>query len=234
MKRRAIVLLSGGLDSTTTLAIALEQGFEVCGLSFRYGQRHEAELRAAARISQHYGLGDRHRIIQLDESLFAGSALTSEAPVPKDRHPEGAQKAEIPTTYVPARNTVMLSMALAYSEVIDASDIFIGVTAVDYSGYPDCRPEYMAAFQALAALATRSAIAEDQAVQIQTPLIALSKAEIIRQGQALGAPYALTLSCYDPDAATDAACGHCDACYFRATGFQEAGIADPTSYAPTA
>lgn len=234
MKRRAIVLLSGGLDSTTTLAIALDQGLEVYALSFRYGQRHEAELRAAARVGNYYGLNDRHKFVTLDSSLFAGSALTTayavEVAVPKHRQCESAALDAIPVTYVPARNTVFLSMALAYSEIIEAQDIFIGVNAVDYSGYPDCRPEFINAFQTLAGLATKSAAVKGESVHIQTPLIELSKSHIIRKGVALGVDYSLTLSCYDPQDDTDAACGQCDACYFRAAGFKAAGLVDPTTY----
>lgn len=224
---RAVVLVSGGLDSTTTLAISIAEGFAPAALTFRYGQRHEQEIAAARRVVKAFGLQD-HIIANIDLRAFGGSALTSDLDVPKDReldHPE----AEIPITYVPARNTIFLSFALAYAEVLTATDIFIGVNALDYSGYPDCRPQYIAAFERMANLATKAAVAGNQHVTIHTPLMTLSKAEIIRRGIALGVDYGLTLSCYDPSP-DGRACGHCDACQIRLRGFAEAGLRDPAPY----
>ena len=222
MERAAIVLLSGGLDSATTLAWARDQGFDCVALSFDYGQRHAAELAAAARVAAQLGARD-HRTVTLDLAAFGGSALTDPAiAVPT------APSAGIPVTYVPARNTVFLSYALAWAEVLPARDLFIGVNAVDYSGYPDCRPAFIEAFEQLASLATRAGV-EGEHFRIHAPLIHWSKAEIIRQGIALGVDYGLTVSCYQADV-TGAACGVCDACRLRAAGFTEAGVADPTRY----
>lgn len=225
----AVVLLSGGLDSATALAMAQAQGFKPYALSFRYGQRHGVELDAAARIAQAMGVAE-HVIADIDLRRFGGSALTADVAVPKGRALDtlGADNmdTEIPVTYVPARNTVFLSFALAWAEVLESSDIFIGVNALDYSGYPDCRPEYIAAFERMANLATVAGVQGHQTLKIHTPLIALSKAEIIRQGLALGVDYGLTSSCYDPGA--DARpCRGCDSCLLRAKGFAEAGVADP-------
>ena len=224
---KAVVLLSGGLDSSTVLAIAKAQGFEPHLLSFRYGQRHMLELQAACAIATHAGVKE-HIILDIDLRQFGGSALTSDIDVPKARTTE--QMADgIPVTYVPARNTIFLSYALAWAEVLGAHDIFIGVNALDYSGYPDCRPEYIAAYQNMANLATKAGVEGTQALTIHTPLIALSKAEIIRRGTRLGVDYALAVSCYDPSA-DGAACGQCDSCLLRKRGFAEAGLADPTRY----
>jgi len=227
---RAVVLLSGGIDSATTLALARREGFAVYALSFAYGQRHAAELEAARLVARALG-AERHEIVSFDLRRFGGSALTADIPVPKDRPPE-AMARDIPITYVPARNTIFLAFALAWAEVLDARDIFIGVNALDYSGYPDCRPEYLAAFQAVADLATRAGVTGSARMHVRAPLIAMSKRAIIETGAALGVDYSLTLSCYDP---TDAglACGRCDACQLRRRGFAEAGLRDPTRYAST-
>lgn len=222
----AVVLLSGGLDSATTLAIARAEGFACHALSFRYGQRHASELAAAAAVARHLGAFE-HRVLDIDLRGFGGSALTSDIPVPKDRAP-AALAAGIPITYVPARNTIFLAYALGWAEVLGAADIFLGVNAVDYSGYPDCRPEYVAAFERMANLATRAGV-EGRRLSIRAPLMALAKAEIIRKGLALGVDYGLTQSCYDP-VPDGAACGRCDACGLRLTGFREAGLADPARY----
>jgi 7-cyano-7-deazaguanine synthase len=219
---RAVVLLSGGLDSATTLAIARQRGFECHALSFAYGQKHDAELAAAARVARQLGAAE-HREIEIPIGQLGGSALT-DARIAVPEH----GGAGIPITYVPARNTVFLSLALAWAEVLDAQAIFIGVNAVDYSGYPDCRPEFVAAFQALAACATKQAV-EGRVVRIEAPLIEMTKAEIIRHGVALGVDYAATVSCYSADA-EGRACGRCDACRFRREGFRAAGIPDPTRY----
>lgn len=222
--RRAVVLLSGGLDSATTLALAAEQGFECFALSFDYGQRHRIELEASERVARAQGVSE-HRIVPIDLSAFGGSALTDpDIPVPV----AGVASEEIPITYVPARNTVFLSLALAWAEVLDARDIFIGANAVDYSGYPDCRPEFIAAFEVLANLATRAGV-EGDGFRIHAPLISLPKADIIRAGARLGVDYALTVSCYQPDD-RGAACGRCDSCRLRSAGFQAAGVSDPTLY----
>ena len=215
MSRRAVVLLSGGLDSATTLALAKASGFDCYALSFRYGQRHAAELAAARRVATQLGARD-HVILDIDLRHFGGSALTSDIPVPKDRELDDT----IPVTYVPARNTIFLSFALGYAEVLGAGDIYIGVNALDYSGYPDCRPEYIAAFQHLANLATKAGV-EGARVTIHAPLIQMTKAQIIRKGRELGVDFDLTLSCYDPNAAGEP-CGRCDACQLRAKGFAEA------------
>ena len=222
--KKAVVLLSGGLDSTTTLAIAGAEGFAPHALSFRYGQRHQVELESAARVAEALGVAE-HVIADIDLRRFGGSALTGDIAVPKDRGLE-AMGEGIPVTYVPARNTVFLSFALAWAEVLEASDIFIGVNALDYSGYPDCRPEYIAAYERMANLATRAGVEGRQRVKIHTPLIQLTKAEIIRRGTALGVDYALTSSCYDPGG-DGRPCGQCDSCRLRAKGFAEAGRADP-------
>jgi 7-cyano-7-deazaguanine synthase len=224
----AVVLLSGGLDSATALAIARERGHECHCLSFDYGQRHLAELDCARAVAAAAGVDD-HRIAHIDLRLFGGSALTDDIAVPTgraDRLLDGDID-EIPVTYVPARNTIFLSYALAFAEVVGAADIVIGVNAVDYSGYPDCRPEYIAAFEAMANLATRAAV-EGTRTHVRAPLIDLSKADIIRRGMALGVDYSLTTSCYDPT--QRGACGACDACVLRLAGFAEAGVADPVAY----
>ena len=219
---RAVVLLSGGLDSATTLAIARERGFECYALSFAYGQRHGAELAAAARVARALGAVE-HRIIEIPIGQLGGSALTDDRIAVPEHGGAG-----IPVTYVPARNTVFLGLALAWAEVLEAHAIFIGVTAIDFSGYPDCRPEFIAAFQALAALATKQGV-EGRAVRIEAPLIAMSKADIIRRGSALGVDYAATVSCYNADD-DGRACGRCDSCRFRREGFRAANIPDPTRY----
>lgn len=220
----AVVLLSGGLDSATCLAIARSEGFEPHALSFRYGQRHAPELAAAGRVAAALG-AERHVVATIDLGLFGGSALTSDAEVPKDR--SDVERAHgIPVTYVPARNAVFLSFALAWAEVLGAFDLFIGVNALDYSGYPDCRPEFVAAFEAMANLATRAGVEGAGRFRVRAPLLAMSKAEIIRTGLALGVDYGLTLSCYDPTP-EGAPCRRCDACVLRAKGFREAGVPDP-------
>jgi 7-cyano-7-deazaguanine synthase len=221
--KRAVVLLSGGLDSATTLAIARSEGYACHALSIDYGQRHAAELEAASRIALSLGAAE-HRVVDVDLGQFGGSALTDRRiAVPMQGVAPG-----IPATYVPARNTVMLSLALAWAEVLQANDLFVGVNAVDYSGYPDCRPEYIAAFEAMANLATKAAV-EGTPLRIHAPLIALSKADIIRRGTALGVDYGLTVSCYQADE-SGAACGLCDACRLRHAGFAAAGVPDPTRY----
>ena len=226
-----MVLLSGGLDSTTVLAIARREGFDVHALSFRYGQRHSAEIDAAKKIARAAGV-IQHRVVDIDLRAFGGSALTSDTPVPKDRElAAGSVSAtEIPVTYVPARNTIFLSYSLALSEVIGAADIFIGVNALDYSGYPDCRPEYIRAFEAMANLATRAGVEGTTRVTIRAPLIDLTKAEIIKLGTSLDVDYSLTTSCYDPGNDGEA-CGRCDACQLRLKGFMIAGLEDPIRYA---
>ncbi|MGE0478959.1 MAG: 7-cyano-7-deazaguanine synthase QueC [Phycisphaerae bacterium] len=224
--RGAVVLLSGGLDSATTLAIALREQAAVAALSFRYGQRHFVEIDAASAVARRLGVRD-HVVVEIDLRVFGGSALTADIAVPKDCDPQRGD--EIPITYVPARNTIFLAYALALAEVRAATDVYIGVNAVDYSGYPDCRPEYVAAFERVAGLATRAAV-EGGPVRIRAPLIAMSKAEIIRRGLELGVPYELTRSCYDPNAAGEA-CGHCDSCQLRRAGFAAAGVRDPAPYA---
>ena len=226
----AVVLLSGGLDSTTVLALARSEGYAVHALTFRYGQRHSSEIDAAKATARAAGV--RHQIVDIDLRTFGGSALTAEIAVPKDRDLNQRLKgeSEIPVTYVPARNTIFLSYALALAEVVGAADIFIGVNALDYSGYPDCRPEYIAAFEKMANLATRAGIEGSTRLTIRTPLIALTKAGIIRLGTSLGVDYSGTTSCYDPGANGEA-CGRCDACRLRLKGFREAGLADPIEYA---
>jgi 7-cyano-7-deazaguanine synthase len=226
-KKKAVVLSSGGLDSTTVMALARAEGYALYSLSFRYGQRHALELEAAQRVAQALG-AEAHRIITIDLGEIGGSALTGTMEVPKGRE-ESAMSAGIPVTYVPARNTIFLSYALAWAEVLEAADIFIGVNALDYSGYPDCRPEYIEAFERLANLATKAGVEGKIKFRIQAPLIRLTKAEIIRKGLALGVDYSLTHSCYDP-APDGRACGQCDSCLLRKKGFREAGISDPILY----
>jgi 7-cyano-7-deazaguanine synthase len=221
--RTAVVLLSGGLDSTTALAVARSQGFACAALTVVYGQRHQAEVDAARRVAAAFEIC-KHKIVPLDLRWIGGSALTSDIPVPKDRAEDGS----IPVTYVPARNTIMLSLALGWAEVLGSHAIFIGVNAVDYSGYPDCRPAFIEAFERLANLATRAGV-EGARITVHAPLINMSKAEIIRTGSTLGVDYSLTVSCYDPDD-KGRACGHCDSCRLRKQGFAEAGVADPTRY----
>jgi 7-cyano-7-deazaguanine synthase len=220
--RKAVVLLSGGIDSTTTLALAQQGGFQVYALTFQYGQRHGIEIAAARRVAQAFGVAG-HEVVEFDLRRFGGSALTADIPVPKDRDLEAG---DIPVTYVPARNTIFLSFALAWAEVLGASDIFIGVNALDYSGYPDCRPEYIAAFQRLADLATKAGVESGRHVTIHTPLIQMSKQQIIQTGLELDVDYGLTISCYEPSP-EGAACGHCDACLLRLRGFAAAGVPDP-------
>jgi 7-cyano-7-deazaguanine synthase len=222
----AVVLLSGGLDSTTVLALATRDGWGVHALTVRYGQRHAVELDAARRAAAAYRVA-RHEVIDLDLRAFGGSALTSDLPVPQDRD-DAAIAHGIPVTYVPARNTIFLALALAFAETVAAHDIFLGVNALDYSGYPDCRPDFLAAFETLATLATKAGV-EGARYTIHAPLIARTKAEIVALGTSLGVDYAATISCYDP-AADGAACGRCDACALRRKGFREAGIPDPTRY----
>jgi 7-cyano-7-deazaguanine synthase len=226
-KAPAVVLLSGGMDSATTAAIALQQGFDVHALSFRYGQRHAAELQAAHRVAQRLGIS-KHVVLDIDLRAIGGSALTSEAPVPKDTALEEIGR-RIPPTYVPARNTIFLSFALGLAEVVGASDIFLGANALDYSGYPDCRPEYFKAFESMANLATRAGVEDGHRVTIHTPLIELSKREIIQKGLSLGIDYGDTLTCYDPSP-DGSACGRCDACLLRLKGFRELGMEDPGPY----
>lgn len=223
IKPRAVVLLSGGLDSTTILALAKQSGFEPYAISFRYGQRHEVELTAAARISAKFAVA-KHIVVDVDLRQLGGSALTSDIAVPKHEKVEDIG-GEIPITYVPARNTVFLSYSLAWAETLGAGDIFIGVNAVDYSGYPDCRPEYIEAFERMANLATKAAVEGTQPIKIHTPLIHLTKARIIKTGLSLGVDYSLTTSCYDP-AKDGTSCGHCDACLLRRKGFADNGLED--------
>lgn len=226
-QRNAVVLLSGGMDSAVTAAVAREQGFRIHALSFRYGQRHAVELEAARRVAAAVGVV-RHAILEIDLRAFGGSALTAEIDVPKDR-PLEAIGAGVPTTYVPARNTIFLSFALGWAETLGAFDLFIGVNALDYSGYPDCRPEYLAAFQRLADLATRAGIEGAGRFIVHAPLLMLSKGDIVARGRELGIDFGVTLSCYDP-APDGAACGHCDACVLRLKGFREQGLDDPARY----
>jgi 7-cyano-7-deazaguanine synthase len=225
--KKAVVLLSGGLDSATVLAIARRQGYEPYALSFSYGQRHIWELEAAAKVAASFGAAE-HKVAQIDLRIFGGSALTADIAVPKGREIEEMGHG-IPITYVPARNTIFLSFALAWAEVLGSSDIFIGVNALDYSGYPDCRPEFIEAFEKMANLATRAGVEGHQALKIHTPLIAMSKADIIARGIELGVDYALTSSCYDPSA-TGEPCGQCDSCLLRQKGFRENGGEDPLRY----
>jgi 7-cyano-7-deazaguanine synthase len=230
-KPRAVVLLSGGLDSTTCCAIALDQGFVLSALTVTYGQRHQIEIDAARMVAAHFHITD-HVVTNIDLRAFGGSALTSDIAVPK--HDDASEIGnEIPVTYVPARNTIFLSFALAFAETRNANAIFIGVNALDYSGYPDCRPEYVSAFQVMANLATKAGVEGAQPLKIHTPLIDHTKAQIIQSGLDLGVDYAMTTSCYDPDA-TGAACSHCDACLLRLKGFHDAGLTDPATYQASA
>jgi 7-cyano-7-deazaguanine synthase len=226
--KKAIILSSGGLDSTTVMAMAKEQGFEIFSLSFDYGQRHRHELEAAHGVAQYLG-ATQHLVIPLDLRVIGGSALTADIDVPKGRSQQEMDH-RIPVTYVPARNTLFLSYAVAWAEVIHIEDIFIGVNAVDYSGYPDCRPEFIAAFQTMANLATKAGVEGKLTMRIHTPLMNMNKAQIIQAGAALGVDYGMTHSCYDPSAA-GRACGLCDSCILRKKGFSDAGIEDPTVYA---
>lgn len=223
----AVVLLSGGMDSATTAAIARADGFDVHPISFRYGQRHAVELEAAREVAAQLGLR-APSVVHLDLRAFGGSALTSDTAVPKDRDAAAIGEG-IPVTYVPARNTIFLSFALAYAEVLGAFDLFIGANALDYSGYPDCRPDYLEAFERMANLATRAGRERPGAIRIHAPLVTLTKAEVVRRGLELGVDFGRTRSCYDP-ATTGAACGRCDACQLRLKGFREAGVADPAPY----
>jgi 7-cyano-7-deazaguanine synthase len=225
---KAVVLSSGGLDSTTVLAMVVDQGYDVYSLSFEYGQRHDFELRAAEKVAAAMGV-TRHLITRVDLKAIGGSALTDDIQVPKGRS-ESSMAEAIPVTYVPARNTIFLSYALAWAEVLGAWDLFIGVNAVDYSGYPDCRPEYIQAFEAMANLATQATVEGRGRIRIHTPLIRLTKAQIIQAGTALGVDYAMTHSCYDPSP-EGLACGGCDACILRRNGFAAAAVPDPTRYA---
>lgn len=227
---KSVVLLSGGLDSTTTLALAQKEKFDLFCLTFDYGQRHRIELDRARDIAKYFGVVD-HQIVKIDLRQFGGSALTDSIDVPIGRDQQ-EMTGEIPVTYVPARNTIFLSFCLAYAEVKEASDIFIGVNAVDYSGYPDCRPEFIQAFEVLANLATKAGVEEKESIKIHTPLIKLTKAEIIQKGMELGVNYAMTHSCYNP-AEGGVSCGACDSCQLRLKGFQEAGIEDPIKYVHT-
>jgi 7-cyano-7-deazaguanine synthase len=226
-ERRAVVLLSGGLDSTTVVAMALAQGYKVCALSFDYGQNHKIELESAKRVAAKLGV-EQHAIVKVDLRSFGGSALTSELPVPKHRTAEDIGHG-VPVTYVPARNTVFLSLALAWAETLGVTDIFLGVNALDYSGYPDCRPEFIRAFETLANLGTKMGTEEAKRITIHTPLIAMSKKQIVEAGMRLGVDYSETISCYDPGERGEA-CGACDACLLRLKGFAEAGLADPVVY----
>ena len=225
--RRAVVLLSGGLDSATTLAVARREGFSAHALSVDYGQRHRQELECARRLAAALG-AERHTVVTMDLRAIGGSALTDAIDVPKDR-PYETMAEGIPVTYVPARNTVLLSLALGYAEVVEAFDLFIGANAIDYSGYPDCRPEFLTQFERLANLATRAAVEGRGTFRVHAPLLQLTKADIIREGTRLGVDFALTLSCYDPDAG-GRACGRCDSCRLRLRGFQDAGLGDPARY----
>lgn len=227
-KKKAVVLSSGGIDSTTAMAIAKQEGYETYSLSFHYGQRHSVELEAALKVAKVLD-AEKHLVIRIDLTKIGGSALTDDMEVPRGRS-EKEMGAEIPVTYVPARNTIFLSYGLAWAEVLRASGIFIGVNAIDYSGYPDCRPEYIEAFQRLANLATKAAVEGKMIIEIHTPLIKMTKAEIIRKGIELGVDYSKTHSCYDPSA-DGKACGRCDSCLLRKQGFREAGFPDPTNYA---
>ena len=224
--KRAVVLVSGGLDSATALAICAQEGFESYALSFDYGQRHRLELTAARKVAASLGVRD-YRVAAIDLRIFGGSALTSDTAVPKNRETKSAN--EIPITYVPARNTIFLSYALAWAEVLGATDIFIGANAIDYSGYPDCRPEFLSAFEHLASVGTKAGV-EGTKFRVHAPLLSMSKADIIRKGTELGVDFSLTHSCYDPSA-EGLACGKCDSCRLRLEGFREAGLADPISYA---
>jgi len=225
--RKAVVLSSGGIDSTTAMAIARHEGFKIYSLSFFYGQRHSLELQAAQKVANAIGVTE-HLVINIDLKQIGGSSLTDDIDVPKDRGEQEMTRG-IPVTYVPARNTIFLSFALAWAEVLKSSDIFIGVNAIDYSGYPDCRPEYIDAFERMANLATKAGVEGATKLRIRTPLIHLTKAQIIQKGIELGVDYALTYSCYDPSP-QGLACGRCDSCFLRKKGFKEAGVTDPTRY----
>jgi 7-cyano-7-deazaguanine synthase len=227
-ERRAVVLLSGGIDSATALAVAKAEGYAVYALTVAYGQRHGMEVAAARRVARSLGVRE-HRVLSLDLRAIGGSALTADLDVPKDRSPEAIGEG-IPVTYVPARNTILLALALAWAEVLEAETIVLGANVLDYSGYPDCRPEFLRVFEAMAHLATKAAVEGRVRVRIEAPLLHLTKAEILRRGAALGVDYALTHSCYDPEP-EGRACGRCDSCLLRKKGFAEAGLADPTVYA---
>jgi 7-cyano-7-deazaguanine synthase len=226
-QEKAVILSSGGIDSTTAMAVARERGFRLFSLSFDYGQRHRCELAAARRVAESFKV-QKHLVVNIDLTAIGGSALTSTLAVPKGRATE-EMSSDIPVTYVPARNTIFLSYSLAWAEVLEAAHIFIGVNAIDYSGYPDCRPEFIKAFEAMANLAVKAAVQDRVSIHIETPLIHMTKAQIIRAGISLGVDYALTHSCYDPSP-EGAACGQCDSCVLRRRGFQEAGVPDPTRY----
>lgn len=227
-EKKAVVLLSGGVDSTTCLAVAKSQGFTLYAMTFRYGQRHAIEVEAAKKVAACFGVAE-HAFPSIDLRAFGGSALTDDVAVPKNRT-LAEMSHDIPVTYVPARNTIFLSYALAWAEVLGCGDLFIGVNALDYSGYPDCRPEFIEAFERMANLATKASVQDGRPVWVHAPLIALTKADIIRLGCGLGVDYSLTLSCYDPGAQGEA-CGSCDSCLLRKKGFAEAGVPDPTQYA---
>src|SRR5947209_2627989 len=227
MNNKAVVLLSGGLDSTTVLAIAHDEGFELHTLSFDYGQRHQREVEAALAVAKHYDV-QTQKVIEIDLRAFGGSALTDDFDVPHVRSIENMSQ-EIPITYVPARNTIFLSFALAYAEVTGANDIFLGINAIDYSGYPDCRPEYLEAYERMANLATKATTQDGREFHIHAPLLRMNKAEIIRKGVELGVPYELTWSCYEGE---ELACGTCDSCLLRLNGFAEAGLQDSIGYVP--
>ena len=227
-KKKAVALLSGGLDSTTALWVAKDEGYGIYALSFRYGQRHIVELESARRVAESAGV-EKHLIVEIDLRAIGGSALTDEIEVPKERSTD-QMSSGIPVTYVPARNTIFLSFALAWAETLSAEDIFIGVNALDYSGYPDCRPEYIEAFASMANLATKAGVEGAMRLKIHTPLVAMTKAEIIKKGLGLGVDYSLTHSCYDPTH-EGLACGKCDSCLLRLKGFAEAGARDPLRYA---
>ena len=225
--KKAVVLSSGGIDSTTVLAIAKSESYEIYSISFRYGQRHAQEIEASKKIAQLFGV-KKHLVVDIDLAIIGGSALTDDIEVPKGRNESEMQK-EIPVTYVPARNTIFLSYALAWAEVIDASDIFLGVNAIDYSGYPDCRPEFIEAYEHMANLATKVSVEGKRKIKIRPPLINLSKAQIIKKGVELGVDYSITHSCYAPSS-DGKACGDCDSCLLRKKGFADAGVNDPTNY----
>jgi 7-cyano-7-deazaguanine synthase len=225
--RKAVVLLSGGLDSTTVAAIARQQGYAVYALSFDYGQNHKLELESAARVAQGLGLA-QHAVVKVDLRSFGGSALTSDTPIPKHRTADDIGNG-VPVTYVPARNTVFLSLALAWAETLGATDIFVGVNALDYSGYPDCRPEFITAFERMANLGTKIGTEGGARIRIHAPLISMTKKEIVETGLSLGVDYSITTTCYDPSSAGEA-CGACDACLLRLKGFEQAGVADPARY----
>ena len=227
MGLKAVVLLSGGIDSTTTLAIAKNEGYNTYAISFDYGQRHSFELEKAAKIARLFK-SEKHLVVDIDLRKFGGSALTDSIPVPKDRNEKDISHG-IPSTYVPARNTIFLSLSLGWAEIIEAEDIFIGVNAIDYSGYPDCRPEYIEAFQQMASIATKAGVERKSKIKIHTPLINMSKAEIIKKGVSLGMDFSLTHSCYDP-ISSGKPCGRCDSCLLRLKGFLDAGLKDPLEY----